>query len=149
MSEQNDTSSDYAPNVRAQYEAYLFPVHDPRGESKRLTITEQDCLGKLNNYCFGGRQSFGNGFRVLAADGGTGDHTIFLAEQLRNYDASVTSIDISSYSLAICKERGRIRNLNDDDIKRAELLTARASTSPSTPSTRRVPVPHGTGIPPG
>jgi hypothetical protein len=90
MSEQNDTSSNYASNVRAQYEAYPFPLRDPRDESRRLVITEQDCLGKLNHYCFAGRQEFGDGFRVLVAGGGTGDHTIFLAEQLRDYDASVT-----------------------------------------------------------
>ena len=62
MGEQNDTPSDYAPNVRAQYEAYPFPLRDPRGESKRLVITEQDCLGKLNH--FGVRRfAMGPGFR--------------------------------------------------------------------------------------
>jgi 2-polyprenyl-3-methyl-5-hydroxy-6-metoxy-1,4-benzoquinol methylase len=122
MSEQNDTPSNYASNVRAQYEAYPFPLRDPRDESKRLVITEQDCLGKLNHYCFGGRQGFGNGFRVLVAGGGTGDHTIFLAEQLRDYDASVTYIDISSSSLDICKERGRIRNLHNIEWHQHSLL---------------------------
>ncbi len=122
MSEQNDTPSNYASNVRAQYEAYPFPLRDPRDESKRLVITEQDCLGKLNHYCFGGRQGFGNGFRVLVAGGGTGDHTIFLAEQLRDYDASVTYIDISSSSLDICKERGRIRNLHNIEWHQCSLL---------------------------
>jgi hypothetical protein len=43
-------------------------------------ISGQDSLGKLNHYCFGGRQNFGNGFRVLVAGGGTSDHTIVLAE---------------------------------------------------------------------
>ena len=52
MSEHNDTPSNYASNVRAQYEAYPFPLRDPRDESRRLVITEQDCLGKLNHYCF-------------------------------------------------------------------------------------------------
>jgi hypothetical protein len=91
MSEHNDTPPNYAPGVRAQYEDYPFPLRDPRDESKRLVVTDQDSLGKLNHYCFGGRQSFGNGFRALVAGGGTGDHTIFLAEQLRDYDASVTT----------------------------------------------------------
>ncbi len=49
MSEQNDTPSNYASNVRAQYEAYPFPLRDPRDESKRLVITELDCLGKLDH----------------------------------------------------------------------------------------------------
>ncbi|TDJ20997.1 MAG: class I SAM-dependent methyltransferase [Gammaproteobacteria bacterium] len=122
MSEHDDTLSNYASNVRAQYEAYPFPLRDPRDESKRLVIAEQDCLGKLNHYCFGGRQSFGNGFRVLVAGGGTGDHTIFLAEQLREYDASVTYIDISSSSLGICKERGRTRALDNIEWHQCSLL---------------------------
>jgi len=48
------------------------------------------------------------------AGGGTGDHTIFLAEQLREYDASVTCIDISRASLEIARKRGRIRKTLDD-----------------------------------
>ena len=65
MSEQSDTRSNYAPEVRAQYEEYPFPLRDPRDESKRLVVTDQDSLGKLNHYCFAGRQTFGNGFRAL------------------------------------------------------------------------------------
>lgn len=122
MTEQDHTLSDYAPVVRAQYEDYPFPLRDPGDESKRLVVTEQDSLGKLNHYCFGGRQDFGNGFRVLVAGGGTGDHTIFLAEQLREYDASVTYIDISRASLSVAKERGRIRNLSNIDWHHGSLL---------------------------
>jgi SAM-dependent methyltransferase len=99
MSDQNGTPSNYAPKVRAQYEKYPFPLRDPRDEANRLVIAEEDSLGKLNHFCFGGRQSFEDGFRVLVAGGGTGDHTIFLAEQLRDYDASVTYVDISRSSL--------------------------------------------------
>ena len=99
MSQQNDTPSEYAPNVRAQYEEYPFPLRDPRDESRRLVVAEQESLGKLNHFCFGGRQDFGGGFRVLVASGGTGDHTIFLAEQLRGYDARVTYVDISRASI--------------------------------------------------
>ncbi len=122
MTEQDPTPSDYAPVVRAQYEDYPFPLRDPNDESRRLVVTEQDSLGKLNHYCFGGRQDFGNGFRVLVAGGGTGDHTIFLAEQLREYDASVTYIDISRASLEIARERGRIRNLSNIEWRHGSLL---------------------------
>jgi len=62
MTEQDPTPSDYAPVVRAQYEDYPFPLRDPNDESRRLVVTEQDSLGKLNHYCFGGRQGFGNVF---------------------------------------------------------------------------------------
>jgi len=122
MSEHDDTPSNYAPRVRAQYEDFPFPLRDPRDESKRLVVTDQDSLGKLNHYCFAGRQSFGNGFRVLVAGGGTGDHTIFLAEQLRDYDARVTYIDISRASMDIAKERGRIRQLNNIEWHHGSLL---------------------------
>ena len=122
MSEQGDTRSNYAPDVRAQYEEYPFPLRDPRDESKRLVVTDQDSLGKLNHYCFAGRQRFGNGFRALVAGGGTGDHTIFLAEQLRDYDASVTYIDISRASMEIARERARIRNLDNIEWHHGSLL---------------------------
>lgn len=125
MNQPRDPSSNYALNVRAQYEDYPFPLRDPQEESRRLLVTEQDCLAKLNHYCFGGRQVFSDGFRVLVAGGGTGDHTIFLAEQLRDYDASVTYIDISRSSMEIASQRARIRGL--DNIKG---ITARSWISP-------------------
>ena len=122
MSQQNDTPSEYAPNVRAQYEEYPFPLRDPRDESRRLVVAEQESLGKLNHFCFGGRQDFGGGFRVLVASGGTGDHTIFLAEQLRGYDARVTYVDISRASMEIARERARIRNLDNIDWHHRSIL---------------------------
>jgi 2-polyprenyl-3-methyl-5-hydroxy-6-metoxy-1,4-benzoquinol methylase len=122
MSHPNDPSSNYAPNVRAQYEGYPFPRRDPLDESKRLVVTEQDCLAKLNHHCFAGRQGFSDGFRVLVAGGGTGDHTIFLAEQLRDYDASVTYIDISRSSMEIAKERARIRELDNIEWHHCSIL---------------------------
>ena len=85
-------------------------------------VAEQESLGKLNHFCYGGRQGFGNGFRVLVAGGGTGDHTIFLAEQLREYDARVTYIDISKSSLKLAKERARVRNLNNIDWHHLSIL---------------------------
>jgi 2-polyprenyl-3-methyl-5-hydroxy-6-metoxy-1,4-benzoquinol methylase len=122
MSEHDDKPSDYASNVRAQYEAYPFPLRDPRDEARRLVVAEQECLGKLNHYCFGGLQSFDDGFRVLVAGGGTGDHTIFLAEQLRDYDASVTYIDISLSSMATAKERARARGLDNIEWHHSSIL---------------------------
>ena len=122
MSQQNDTPSEYAPNVRAQYEEYPFPLRDPRDESRRLVVAEQESLGKLNHFCFGGRQDFGDGFRVLVAGGGTGDHTIFLAEQLRGYDARVTYVDISRASMEIARERARIRSLDNIDWHHRSIL---------------------------
>ncbi len=122
MARQDDTSSNYASNVRAQYEAYPFPLRDARDESRRLVIAEQECLGKLNHFCFGGRRNFDHGFRVLVAGGGTGDHTIFLAEQLRDYDANVTYIDISRTSMKIAQERARVRELDNIEWHHCSIL---------------------------
>ncbi|NIP45142.1 MAG: methyltransferase domain-containing protein [Gammaproteobacteria bacterium] len=122
MSDRRGTPSDYAPHVRAQYEDYPFPLRDPRDEAKGLIVTEQDSLGKINHYCFGGREAFGNGFRVLVAGGGTGDHTIFLAEQLRGFDAGVTYIDISEASLEIAMERARVRGLDNIEWHHGSIL---------------------------
>ena len=124
MSKKTDTPSDYASNVRALYEEYPFPLRDPGDESRRLVVAEQESLGKLNHFCFGGRQSFGDGFRVLVAGGGTGDHTIFLAEQLRDYDARITYMDISRSSMEIARERARVRNLNNIDWHHRSILDA-------------------------
>jgi SAM-dependent methyltransferase len=108
--------------VRAQYEDFPFPLRDPRDEARGLIVTEQDSLGKLNHFCFAGRQGFGNGFRVLVAGGGTGDHTIFLAEQLREYDATVAYIDVSQSSLEIARERARVRNLDNIEWHHGSIL---------------------------
>jgi len=122
MTDPRGTPSNYAPHVRAQYEDFPFPLRDPRDEARGLIVTEQDSLGKLNHFCFAGRQSFGDGFRVLVAGGGTGDHTIFLAEQLREYDATVTYVDISQSSLEIARERARVRGLDNIEWHHGSIL---------------------------
>jgi SAM-dependent methyltransferase len=122
MSEEENTPANYASHVRGLYEEYPFPLRDPRDENKRLVVAEQEAIGKLNHFCFGGRQDFQNAFRVLVAGGGTGDHTIFLAEQLRHYDASITYVDISRASLEIARERARVRGLNNIDWHHRSIL---------------------------
>jgi SAM-dependent methyltransferase len=124
MNDQGGTPSNYAARVRSQYEEYPFPLRDPNDETRRLIVAEQESLGKLNHFCFGGRQSFEGGFRVLVAGGGTGDHTIFLAEQLRDYDASITYMDISRSSLEIAKARARIRGLDNIEWHHRSILDA-------------------------
>jgi ubiquinone/menaquinone biosynthesis C-methylase UbiE len=122
MTKQDDPVSNFAPKVRAQYEEFPFPLRNPEDEINGLIVTEQDSLGKINHFCFGARQGFGNGFRVLVAGGGTGDHTIFLAEQLRDYDASVTYIDISAASLDIARKRAQVRELDNIEWHHGSIL---------------------------
>lgn len=120
-------NSNYLPDVKNQYETLPYPARDPADELSRLLRTWLDDLPMLNHYCFAGRQTFGNGFRVLLAGGGTGDGTIFLAEQLRHTNAQIVHLDMSSASLAIARERARLRQLDniqfiDDSLLNLPLL---------------------------
>lgn len=99
--------------VRDQYEALPYPARDPADDRQRLVQTWLDDLPMVNHYCFAGRQSFRNGFRVLVAGGGTGDATIYLAEQLKGTDAQIVHLDLSTASLAIARERARVRGLTN------------------------------------
>jgi SAM-dependent methyltransferase len=108
--------------VRDQYESLPYPARDPADERKRLLRTWVDDLPMINHYGFAGRQSFRSGFRALVAGGGTGDATIFLAEQLRDTDAKIVHIDISDASLEIAKKRAAIRGLTNISWIRDSLL---------------------------
>ncbi|MGB1110389.1 MAG: class I SAM-dependent methyltransferase [Gammaproteobacteria bacterium] len=103
----------YLPDVRAQYEDLPYPPRDPEEERKRLVPTWLDSLPMISHYCFGGEWVFGDGFRVLVAGGGTGDGTIYLAEQLRDTNAEIVHCDLSSASMAIAQKRAEIRGLEN------------------------------------
>lgn len=103
----------YLPEVRNQYEALPYPPCDPQDDRKRLALTWLEDLPMINHYCFAGKQSFQKGFRALVAGGGTGDATIFLAEQLRHTDAQIVHLDMSEASIALAKERAQIRGLGN------------------------------------
>lgn len=118
------TTSNYLPEVREQYELLPYPPCDPQDEKKRLLRTWLEDLPMINHYCFGGRQSFTRGFRALVAGGGTGDATIFLAEQLKNTDARIVHLDLSAASIAIARERAALRGLTNIDWVQASLLDA-------------------------
>ncbi len=104
--------TNYLQEVRAQYEHYPYPMRNPEHEKTQLISTHMDFLDTINHYCYRGKQSFAN-FRVLVAGGGTGDSTIFLAEQLRNHNAAIVYMDISESSMAIAKKRAETRKLKN------------------------------------
>lgn len=112
----------YLPDVRNQYEALPYPARNPQDEHQRLIHTWLEDLPMINHYGFAGRQSFGHGFRALVAGGGTGDATIFLAEQLRHTDARIVHLDMSLAALDIARERARIRGLANIDWVHDSLL---------------------------
>ncbi len=102
----------YLENVRSQYEQFPYPPRNPQDELERLIEIELDRLETINFHCFKGKQSFQNA-RVLVAGGGTGDSTIFLAEQLKNKNAEVVYLDVSLASMEIAKQRAAVRQLTN------------------------------------
>ena len=113
MTDTLDSLDNHLPDVRSQYEALPYPPCDPQDDRKRLVLTWLEDLPMINHYCFAGKQSFKHGFRALVAGGGTGDATIFLAEQLRHTNAEIVHLDMSQASIAIAQERARIRGLSN------------------------------------
>jgi SAM-dependent methyltransferase len=103
----------YLPQVREQYEALPYPPRDPEDEKTRIIRTWLDDLAMINHYCFAGKQSFRDRFRVLVAGGGTGDSTIFLAEQLRHTDAEIVHLDISHAATELARRRAEVRGLKN------------------------------------
>ena len=51
--------------VKDQYENYPYPQRVPSEELQRLWSTYGCHLPSMNYYCFGGKETFQNGFRVL------------------------------------------------------------------------------------
>ncbi len=102
----------YLKNVRSQYENYPYPPRAPEDEKHRLIEIAMDRLALINFYCFKGEDTFENA-RILVAGGGTGDSTIYLAEQLRHTQSEVVYLDISQASMLIAKQRAEQRNLTN------------------------------------
>lgn len=99
-------------SVHQQYESLPYPARDPEEELDRLlqpTICE---LPRVNAMLWGGRRMLDSTFRVLDAGCGTGDATVFMAEQLRGTGARITSLDLSAASLDIARRRLEKRGLD-------------------------------------
>jgi SAM-dependent methyltransferase len=65
----------------------------------------------VNHVLWGGRQNLDGDFSVLDAGCGTGDATIFMAEQLRGTRARLVALDMSAASLGVTKDRAAVRGL--------------------------------------
>lgn len=105
--------SNHLPEVRNQYETLPYPPCNPEDDHHRLLRTWLEDLPMINHYCFAGKQSFQDSFRALVAGGGTGDATVFLAEQLRHTNAQVVHLDLSEASITIAMARAKIRGLTN------------------------------------
>ena len=111
--------------VAAQYEALPYPTRDPAEEDQRLIGTWLDDLDLINHRCFYGARKFDAGFRILVAGGGTGDGTIFLAQQLRERgitNARVVHLDVSQAAIDVAKARAARRGLTGIEFVKASLL---------------------------
>lgn len=115
------------PEVKKQYEQYPYPARYAADERNRLVSPFLASLDAINHSIYRGRKDF-NGFKALVSGGGTGDSTIWLAEQLRPYkDAAVIYLDMSFSSMKVAQERAEFRGLtnikffNGDILKVAEL----------------------------
>ena len=111
--------------VAAQYEALPYPTRDPADEASRLIGTWLDDLDLLNHHCFRGERVFDARFRVLVAGGGTGDGTIFIAEQLRErgvVGARIVHLDLSAAAIEIARARAKQRGLEGIEFMQGNLL---------------------------
>ena len=103
----------YLEAVKQQYEDFPYPPRNPEDEAHRLIHAISGNLLVINHHCFRGKRDFRAGFRALVAGGGTGDTTIYLAEQLRHYDAEVVYLDMSTASRRVAEARARARKLTN------------------------------------
>lgn len=110
--------------VQAQYEAYPYPVRDPREEKKHLHVVSPSQLFQLNYFVFGGRRDLTIPLRVLVAGGGTGDAAIMLGQQMTDagVQGTIIHLEISAASQGIARERARARALNNIEFVHGSLL---------------------------
>jgi 2-polyprenyl-3-methyl-5-hydroxy-6-metoxy-1,4-benzoquinol methylase len=117
-----DETADYLPEIRDQYEHLPYPHRDPEEERTRLIDPCSDRLSNLNHYCYRGRRRFDD-FRVLVAGGGTGDGTVYLALQLRDFPgARVVHLDLSTASIDVARRRAEVRGLSNIEWVHGSLL---------------------------
>ncbi len=102
-----------AQAVRDQYEALPYPPRNPVRELEQLHQTLLGELKLVSTVFWGGsRQKLAGPLRILDAGCGTGDASVFMAEQLKsNPQATVIGLDLSDASLEIARQRAGRRGL--------------------------------------
>lgn len=121
----DDTAAAALARVAAQYEALPYPARDPVEEDHRLIGTWLDDLDLINHHCFRGERRFDVGFRILMAGGGTGDGTIFFAQQFRERgisNAHIVHLDVSAAAIEVARQRALRRKLTGITFVQASLL---------------------------
>ena len=109
----NTTISKDLAEVQEHYQDYPYPFRDPNQEKERLLAICGEFLGELNHFLYKGKENFNNNFRCLIAGGGTGDSTIYLAEQLKDKNAEIIYLDFSKPSMEVAQKRAEVRGLKN------------------------------------
>lgn len=111
--------------LKEQYERFPYPPRNSADEVQMLYPTGLDQLDRLHHYGWNAQKDLSS-LRVLVAGGGTGDATVFLAEQLRfmfpKLRPTILHVDLSASSLAIAKARVQTRKLEGVRFIQGSLL---------------------------
>ena len=107
------------------YTLYPYPNYDSKHD-KYAPIPAQyspfSFLEQINHYLYNGKKNFNN-FRVLVAGCGIGGDVVSLGFLLKEYKGSnILAIDISPESLRITKERIKLYNLDNIEVREMSLL---------------------------
>jgi len=111
--------------VRAQYEAYPYPLRPPGSDEGFLeSLSPLENLLVLSSAACAGQLDMQAPLRVLVAGGGTGDAALLLADQLRRVGnpGRVTYLDLSTASRRIAEERASRFGLDNIDFHTGSLL---------------------------
>lgn len=111
--------------MKKMYTLYPYPNYDSKHD-KYAPIPAQyspfSFLEQINHYLYNGKKNFNN-FRVLVAGCGIGGDVVSLGFLLKEYKGSnILAIDISPESLRITKERIKLYNLDNIEVKEMSLL---------------------------
>jgi SAM-dependent methyltransferase len=110
--------------LAGQYEAYPYPMRDPRDEAKRLIVGSPSHIREIDHWIFGAARPASRPLNALVAGGGTGDATIMLAQQMTTpgRPGRVTWLDRSTAALTIAQARAEARKLTNIAWEQRSLL---------------------------
>lgn len=115
--------------LAAQYEAYPYPLRDPRDEAKRLIVGSPSHLLEVDHWVFGAQRPRSQPLRALMAGGGSGDGTLMLAHHLAQAGrpGEVTWFDRSAAARQVAEARAGGRGLTNIRFVTGSILDLAAS----------------------
>jgi SAM-dependent methyltransferase len=115
--------------LAAQYEAYPYPLRDPREEARRLVVGSPSHLREVDHWVFGAHRPAALPLRALVAGGGSGDATVMLAQQMASAGRAgqVTWLDRSAAARKVAEARVAARGLGNVGFEEGSILDLGAS----------------------